>query len=92
LDSVTRRILVAAGAVNEESCPVDRLGKAEGAALVGTTVELHQVDAIHGVVRFKKEVGALQQAAGVLRECIRAELAAALTKVSAESSEARSQD
>jgi hypothetical protein len=43
-------------------------------------------------VRFEKEVGALQQAAGVLHECIRAELATALTQVSAESSEARNQD
>src|SRR3712207_1962690 len=48
LDSITRTLLLEADAAEEEPCPLDRLRSADGAGLVGTTVELQPVTAVRG--------------------------------------------
>lgn len=74
LDSITRRMLLEAGAAEEQSCPVDRLREAEGAALVGTTFELYPVAGVRGIARFEEEANGLTQAARILKDRIRASL------------------
>jgi branched-chain amino acid aminotransferase len=70
LDSITRMLLLEAGAAEEEPCPVDRVREADGAALLGTTVELHPVDAIQGLVEFAGPPAALLNARERLHERI----------------------
>lgn len=75
LDSITRQMLLATGAAREESCSLDRLRNADGAGLLGTTVELYPVCAIRGIVQFSTEVAALTHARSMLRERIQGQLA-----------------
>jgi branched-chain amino acid aminotransferase len=71
LDSITRMLLLEAGGVEEEPCPLDRLRSADGAGLIGTTVELHPVEAVEGVVEFERPAQALLDA----RERLQARIA-----------------
>ena len=70
LDSITRTLLLDAGAAEEAPCPLDRLRAAEGAGLVGTTVELQPVVAVRGVVEFADVSPALLAARERLRDRI----------------------
>ena len=74
LDSITRTLLLDAGAAEEAPCPLDRLRAAEGAGLVGTTVELQPVVAVRGVVEFGDVSPALVAARERLRSRIEEEL------------------
>lgn len=75
LDSITRQMLLATRAAREESCSLERLRNADGAGLLGTTVELYPVSAIRGIVRFSTDVAPLTRAREMLRERIRGQLA-----------------
>jgi branched-chain amino acid aminotransferase len=75
LDSITRTLLLEAGAAEEEPCPLDRLRGADGAGLVGTTVELTPVVAVRGVAEFGATSPALAHAADLLRSEIANRLA-----------------
>ena len=75
LDSITRTLLLEAGAVEEEACPVERVREADGAALVGTTVELQPVVAVRGVAEFATTAPALLRARDRLRSNIADRLA-----------------
>jgi len=74
LDSITRTLLLETGLVEEKRCPLDRLRAADGAALVGTTVELHPVVAVRGVADFPSVAPVLLDARERLRERIAARL------------------
>jgi branched-chain amino acid aminotransferase len=76
LDSITRTLLLEAGAAEEEPCPVDRLREADGAGLVGTTVELQPVTAVRGIVEFEAPSQALLDARAKLRARIEERLGA----------------
>ena len=77
LDSITRTLLLECGAAEEEPCPLERLREADGAGLVGTTVELQPVTAVRGVVEFDRPSEALLAAREKLRARIEERLAAA---------------
>jgi branched-chain amino acid aminotransferase len=75
LDSITRTLLLEAGAAEEEPCPLDRLREADGAGLIGTTIELQPVVAVRGVAEFASTAPALSRAAELLRSKIADRLA-----------------